>query len=109
MKLTQQTKQMFTLIEVMIVLAIIGIIAGVGVPQFQQYQDAALAKKRLLSIETWKTACQSYTVQFDISNVDTAGAIAAWENSRGPISIIPLSLVLEIFVQEQYGQHVGVS
>lgn len=77
----EKNVNLFTLIEVMIVLAIIGIIAGIGVPQFKQYQDAAYAKKRLLAIETFKTACESYNIQFDIS--DPTININSWENSKG--------------------------
>ena len=81
MKLSKKAAKMFTLIEVMIVLAIIGIIAGIGVPQFQKYRDSAYAKKRLLSIEQFKTACQSYLIEFDIINPDAT--VAKWENSKG--------------------------
>ena len=99
MKLTKKAAQkMFTLIEVMIVLAIIGIIAGIGVPQFQKYRDSAYAKKRLLSIESIKTACQSFIIEFDITNATAAaGGSEFWENSKGKLLEGDLGLDLQPF------------
>ena len=71
----------FTLIEVMIVLAIIGIIAGIGVPQFMKYRDSAYSKKRLLNIETFKTSCEAYKINYDIVNPDDVNW--QWTNSKG--------------------------
>ena len=73
--------KVFTLIEVMIVLAIIGIIAGIGVPQFQNYRDSAHAKSRLMNIDLFKSACQAYLVSYDITN--SSAPIIDWENSSG--------------------------
>ena len=88
MSLIRINSKTFTLIEVMVVLAIIGIIAGIGVPQFQKYRDSANAKKRMLNIEQFKSACQSYLVSYDITN--SSDPIPDWKNSSG-LSISKLS------------------
>jgi len=46
----------FTLIELMIVVAIIGILAAVAIPQYQQYTQSATAQGTFNEIQTYKTA-----------------------------------------------------
>ena len=54
--MTQQNQKGFTLIELMIVVAIIGILAAVALPQYQQYTRSATASGVATEANTYKTA-----------------------------------------------------
>ena len=56
MKMVQRAQQGFTLIELMIVVAIIGILAAVAIPQYQNYTVKAKMANALTSVESLKTA-----------------------------------------------------
>jgi type IV pilus assembly protein PilA len=56
----------FTLIELMIVVAIIGILAAVAIPSYQGYVVSAQVKRAVGELSTYKT---SY--EFQVSNSDT--------------------------------------
>jgi type IV pilus assembly protein PilA len=56
MQLKQRAQKGFTLIELMIVVAIIGILAAVAIPQYKDYTAKAKASAVISSVDPMKTA-----------------------------------------------------
>jgi type IV pilus assembly protein PilA len=66
----------FTLIELMIVIAIIGILAAIAVPAYQTYTVRAQVTEGLSLAGTWKTAIEEFYNTYDTfpTGVSTTGA-----------------------------------
>ena len=76
----------FTLIELMIVVAIIGILAAVAIPAYGDYTARAQAAEAFTLLDGFKTPLtESFVngVLFGISGVDAAGAALAGNNPSG--------------------------
>jgi type IV pilus assembly protein PilA len=56
----KHTQQGFTLIELMIVVAIIGILAAIAVPAYQDYMVRAKVSEAILRLDEVKTAVSDY-------------------------------------------------
>jgi prepilin-type N-terminal cleavage/methylation domain-containing protein len=55
----------FTLVELMIVVAIIGILAAIAIPQFTKYRARAFNTQALSDARTVKMECQGYYAEWD--------------------------------------------
>ena len=56
----KEGKKGFTLIELMIVIAIIGILAAIAIPQFVTYRQRAYNAEAKAELKSFYTACQAY-------------------------------------------------
>jgi type IV pilus assembly protein PilA len=79
-KLKQQAQQGFTLIELMIVIAIIGILAAVALPAYQNYTIRAKASELILAASAGKQMVTEFTIlNGRLPEYDTPSHPLAWE------------------------------
>ena len=69
--MTQQNQKGFTLIELMIVVAIIGILAAVALPAYQNYTKKAYFSEVILATAPYKAGVQTCILTNPISACDT--------------------------------------
>jgi type IV pilus assembly protein PilA len=74
-KITQHAKRGFTLIELMIVVAIIGILAAIAVPNFTRFQAKSKQSEARTNLKAMYTAAQSYYAENDSFQGGMNGAI----------------------------------
>ena len=71
MQVMKQVQKGFTLIELMIVVAIIGILAAVAIPQYQDYTKKAKLGNALTSVDSVKTAVGLCAQESGLDNCDS--------------------------------------
>jgi type IV pilus assembly protein PilA len=112
-KTARTIQQGFTLIELMIVVAIIGILAAIAIPSYQSYTIRAQVTEGLSLGDGWKTAISEYYAQkgsfpssATTSTSGAAGAIAVTGATTGKyVSSVTVSTGGQI--QIVYGNQVN--
>ena len=67
----------FTLIELMIVIAIIGILAAIAIPQYQNYVGRANVAAAVQTLSSNKTGLENYVMENGFFPDGTTGAVTA--------------------------------
>ena len=90
-----QTKLGFSLIELMVVVAIIGILQAVGVPKYQSFNARAIQSEAKSSLSHVYVLQQSYYMDFDTysTNFTTIG----WSGLTAPTTIAVAGTVQPIY------------
>jgi prepilin-type N-terminal cleavage/methylation domain-containing protein len=71
-------KRAFTLIELLIVIAIIAILAAIAVPNFLESQTRAKVSRVMADMRTIATAIEAYTVDYNRPPMDALQMIFEW-------------------------------
>jgi type IV pilus assembly protein PilA len=77
-KLTKKSELGFTLIELMIVIAIIGILAAIAIPNFISYRRRSYNSAANSDIKNAYTAAQAYFTDVPTGSVGSVGILTAY-------------------------------
>jgi len=90
-KLIRKSNKGFTLIELMIVVAIIGILAAIAIPNFLRFQLKSKSSEGKVNLAAIRTAEESYLAEFGVYvGAIQAPAVAAIGSAKTPFVEIPV-------------------
>ena len=68
------TKKGFTLVEIMIVVAIIGLLAAIGIPSFKKARNNTMAKNAINNARIVLGACEQYAMENGLTDDTTVAS-----------------------------------
>ncbi len=103
-KMLLKQKKGFTLIELMIVIAIIGILAAIAIPQFAAYRIRGFNATSQSDLRNMATAQEAFYADNQIYTSDVAGALSAYGYTKSS-NVAPAVALANSFSYQMTASH----